>query len=207
VKVTPKFITDAVESVRPALFESLEYGYGHLITVDATWPITDPHVRATLIRYGTREHLARQQPPDGGWAIDEQVPFSGIHLTLPGGHRARVLAAAPGAVPPAGHSQARRAYWSGNSYYAPRLFDIDDPDVMPLNLLLLWNVDPNGVIGVRVAAPEGNWTYQAKPICSAVADLAHPSLDGFAFTPPTEDDVPLVEIDQTDIDIERGNLG
>lgn len=143
-----------------------------------------PSIRPMMIRPCFREALQEAALPDGWILGGDTTKTVEIYLMNEAeGIRLRYLkerrATYPGGVPPAGRNPRRQAYWT-----MPKLFDVDDSTVLPLqtNLLLLWDYLDSAHIEkgftlriVHTIAP-GNWG-QRTPIDLSIDIPGIPGLE------------------------------
>ncbi len=128
----------------------------------------DPYFAPNYVRFYAVRHLKRA----GQDAYEESddlnvanIPNNGMHLNY-GRYRIKILKSNNGELPVPGHSKIRQDFYS-----QPSFLDYGEAaNAMPLNLLVLWNVNQgyNGLGLITLACPKAGGTTR-----DSVADYFH----------------------------------
>jgi hypothetical protein len=194
--ITPKLVFPMLEEVSSVLYRALDAGIEYADSQQPDDEDFNSHYWSHSARFTAHNYLAHC---DGKtWKLVDGIPNFGVHITLNGVHKLRVVKSINNGAPSPGRNKTRQIDWVG---YSEQLqfelpFDGNAP-LPPLSLLVDWNADQNREPIVHVSLPNGSWKFGERARVhwrELLTSEANISINDLAFT-LTDDGDPTISIE------------
>lgn len=183
-------VADCLPAIEPALADGIDFA-NHL----QPDPLgRDQYFWSHSARYRARQVLSGAS--GGDWCVIEDIPNSGIHLSIGGLTVMRVLRSVHGTTPPPGTNRQRRLAWSERRFPSRVM---EQPDT----LILDWSADDEDSLVIGLGLPAGLWKYWNPPQLAWRVQLpSHDDLAGLSFVPDQQaDELVRIRIHETEMDV------
>lgn len=160
----------------------------------------DPWLFPHIVRWYTCNGLddLKEATPNGELSYESaDLPMAGIEIAY-AGHTIKVFKASDGALPAAGRSTARQAFFNGNLYG-------EDEEVFDrANVAVIWDVDGNGsLIMMQLVCPKAGSPPWKSGEAHWAVDIPHPAtIQRTAVAAASPADVSF-DPDEAEINLER----
>jgi len=190
--VTPSQGVNLLRSCLPVVRQALQDGIDYASELQPDPEHRDQYFWSHAARYQARQFLKGKA--GSNWEVVEGVPNSGIHLSIGGLTKVRVLRSVHGSTPPPGANRQRRLAWSQRSLPA-----MGQPDTMILD----WSTDQKDALVMNLGLPQGVWHYRRSPQLAWRVPLpSRDDLADLAFVPDQEaDELVRIRIHETEMDV------
>jgi hypothetical protein len=193
--ITPEKVLPLLDGISTPLYEALRSGCSFADSIQPDLAAGGAWFWSHCARFSAQQMLASAQSPD--WSLVKNVPNNGIHLTIGGIHKVRVVKSLGGEIPPPGRNKARRTAWVGIAQQLTFNLPTTGCDSIPaLSLIADWHLDEDREPVIHLSLPRGPWRYGQDPRCEWRVHLSPGSslgIDDLAFSGGDEGD-PLIEI-------------
>ncbi len=189
---TPRQGTSLVRDCLPTVRTALENGIDFANHLQPDRQTRDQYYWSHSARFQARQVLLGES--GANWSVIEDVPNSGIHLSIGGLTTVRVLRSVGRTTPPPGTNRQRRLAWS--QLHLP---SIKHPDT----LIIDWHTDSEDTLMMGLGLPQGIWQYRSPPQLTWRLQLpSHVDLSDLAFVPDQEaDELVQIKVHDTEMDV------